>query len=339
MSPVPITRRRGAICCERRQHWRPGQGRGGRRADHGRTQRFGRSAHVGDQQRHRVLAGESARKIDARHFEMQRQPHQLERARARRAQERQVAAAQPSGFGADLVDLSAELELLAGGTVGGQRHDLADRESARIQHREQLGAERAGCARDGDAQRPARAHAASARAASTASPVARQPCAGRFSPGSSRSAVRCPDASTRATASRTAAAASAAPSECSSSMATDRIAASGLADVAARDVRRRAVDRLVEAEPAGAEAGGRQHAERAGDHGGLVRQDVSEEVLGHDHVEATRLLHEQHGARVDQLVRERHVRVVLRHLFHDLDPELRHLQHVLLVDVGHVLSP
>ena len=43
---------------------------------------------------------------------------------------------------------------------------------------------------------------------------------------------------------------------------------------------------------------------------GLVREDVAEQVLGDDHVEAARLAHQQHRARVDELVREPHVGVV-----------------------------
>ena len=76
--------------------------------------------------------------------------------------------------------------------------------------------------------------------------------------------------------------------------------------------------------------------ERARDHRGLVGEDVAEQVLGEQHVEAARLAHEQHRARVDELVRELDVVVVLRHLVHDLDPELRDLEHVRLVHVRHV---
>ena len=72
--------------------------------------------------------------------------------------------------------------------------------------------------------------------------------------------------------------------------------------VLAGDVGRRAVHRLVEPDAALAEARRRQHAERARDHRGLVGEDVAEQVLGDDHVEARRLAQQQHRHRVDELV-------------------------------------
>jgi len=98
------------------------------------------------------------------------------------------------------------------------------------------------------------------------------------------------------------------------------------------------VHRLVEPDAAVAEARRGQHAERAGDLGGLVRQDVAEQVLGDDHVEAARVPHQQHRARVHELVDQRHVGEALGHLLDHLHPELRGLEHVGLVHVRHVLA-
>ena len=88
-------------------------------------------------------------------------------------------------------------------------------------------------------------------------------------------------------------------------------------DVLAGDVGRGAVDRLVQPEravrrPALPERRRRQHAEAPGQDRGLVGQDVAEQVLGDDDIEVGRPPDEEHRARVDELVAERHVRVARR---------------------------
>ena len=52
-----------------------------------------------------------------------------------------------------------------------------------------------------------------------------------------------------------------------------------------RDVGRRAMDGLEHAWSVAADAGAREHSDRAGDHRGFIAEDVAEEVLGEDHVE------------------------------------------------------
>ncbi len=106
----------------------------------------------------------------------------------------------------------------------------------------------------------------------------------------------------------------------------------------AGDVGRRAVDRLVEAERPRAEARRRQQADGAGDHGRLVREHVAEEVLGDDDVEVGRPADELHGGVVDQHVLELHPGVGRGRADDLLSPEARRLEHVGLVDRGH-LSP
>src|SRR5204863_2079631 len=49
-----------------------------------------------------------------------------------------------------------------------------------------------------------------------------------------------------------------------------------IGEVLPRDVRRRSMNRLVQAFALFVERGRRQHADRAGEHGGLVREDVAE---------------------------------------------------------------
>ena len=65
----------------------------------------------------------------------------------------------------------------------------------------------------------------------------------------------------------------------------------------------------------------RQHPHRAGEHGGLVGQDVPEEVLGCDDVEVARPSDEMHRHRVDQHVLVRDVGVLARHLVRHFTPQ------------------
>ena len=108
-------------------------------------------------------------------------------------------------------------------------------------------------------------------------------------------------------------------------------------DVLPGQRRRRPVDRLVEA-GAVAEARRRQHAERAGDRAGFVRQDVAEQVLGDHDVVAARIEGEVHREGVDVLVLERDVGIRLRHLGDRRAPQLRRLEHVGLVDREHLAA-
>ena len=89
---------------------------------------------------------------------------------------------------------------------------------------------------------------------------------------------------------------------------------------------------------------GRVDAARSGvadatDHGtGLVGDDVAEEVVGQDHVEAGRVGHHEDGGRVDVQVVVGDLRVFLGHLVDDALPHVAGVdQHVLLVHEGHVL--
>src|ERR1035437_7112132 len=89
----------------------------------------------------------------------------------------------------------------------------------------------------------------------------------------------------------------------------------------------------------GAADGGRgQHADRAGDDGGLVREDVAEEVFGEHDVEVARNVHQVHGHRVDELELERDRGVVLGDLGDGVSPELRDFEDVGLVDGGDFLA-
>ena len=91
------------------------------------------------------------------------------------------------------------------------------------------------------------------------------------------------------------------------------------------------MNRLVQAARTIAQRSGRQHADRSGELGGLVGEDIPEHVGGHDHIELSGRAHELHGRIVHEHVGERHVRIVRRHRMHRLPPEARGLQHVRLV--------
>ena len=88
----------------------------------------------------------------------------------------------------------------------------------------------------------------------------------------------------------------------------------------AGQVGRRAVDGLVERRSL-AEGGRRQQADRADDHTHLVAQDVAEEVLGQDHVEAVGGLQQLEGGRIHVAVLQLDVRVFPGHLGHHPPPQ------------------
>ena len=124
-------------------------------------------------------------------------------------------------------------------------------------------------------------------------------------------------------------------------MAALETVANRIGQALAGDARCAAVHRLVEAEAAGlrharAEAGRGQQAQRAGDRGRLVRQDVAEQVLGDDHVVVRRLGQDQVGGRIHQRVLDADRWVPRRDLVHHLAPEPAGGQHVGLVDAGQV---
>jgi hypothetical protein len=114
--------------------------------------------------------------------------------------------------------------------------------------------------------------------------------------------------------------------------------ADGIGGIAPSQVGRRAVYRLVECDRP-PERGRRQQPERTAESGGLIAQDVSEEVVREDHVEVPRVQHETQRARVDVHVLEPDVRVFATYLGDHRTPELRGFEHVGLVHRGHEATP
>src|SRR5918994_2001547 len=106
-------------------------------------------------------------------------------------------------------------------------------------------------------------------------------------------------------------------------------------------IRRRAVYGLVEAGCAGlAQRGRGQHAHRAREHGGLIREDVTEEVLGQHYVEPPRVPDQKHRGGIREHVVEPDVRVLTLYVVYDAPPQPACRHHVGLVDGGQVpLAP
>src|SRR5690606_25532778 len=105
-----------------------------------------------------------------------------------------------------------------------------------------------------------------------------------------------------------------------------------IGDALAGDVRRGAVNRLEQAR-AVAEAGAGEQADRAGQHGCGVGEDVAEQVRGHHDVETFWGADQIHRRRVDVLMFQGNIRIFrLVQVLDGLAPQLRDLEHVGLVD-------
>ena len=95
---------------------------------------------------------------------------------------------------------------------------------------------------------------------------------------------------------------------------------------------------FVEAEGAVGEAGGRQHAEGAGDHAGFIGEDVAKHVRGEDNVELVGAVHQLHGGVVHIHVGNGHFGVVGGHFGDYLAPQAGGFEHVGLVHAHEVLA-
>ena len=110
-----------------------------------------------------------------------------------------------------------------------------------------------------------------------------------------------------------------------------------IGDALARDVRGRAVNGLVKAQRARAQTGRGQHADGAGNHGGLVRQDIPEQVAGQNHVKPGRIDHQLHGGVVHIQMAELNIRIFLIvYPGHHLTPQPGGGEHIGLVHRGHL---
>ena len=105
------------------------------------------------------------------------------------------------------------------------------------------------------------------------------------------------------------------------------------------DVGSRAVDGLEYAGSGAADAGTRQHAYGAGDHAGLVGQDVAEHVARRDDVELPGGTDKLHRAVVDIHERQRHVGPVRGHGLGGLAPQTARFEDVRLVDDAEPARP
>ena len=89
--------------------------------------------------------------------------------------------------------------------------------------------------------------------------------------------------------------------------------------------------RFVQAFAAFVQRGGGQHADGAGEHGGLVAQNVAENVAGGDYVKLFGRAHELHGGVVHIHVRKLHVGIIFGHFVEDFFPQFGGFQYVGLV--------
>ena len=86
--------------------------------------------------------------------------------------------------------------------------------------------------------------------------------------------------------------------------------------------------RLKQPRAIAAQGGRGQHADRAGEHGGFVAEDVAKQVAGEQHVELPRGAHQLHGGVIDIHVAHLHAAVIARHYIHPLPPELADIEHI-----------
>ncbi len=90
---------------------------------------------------------------------------------------------------------------------------------------------------------------------------------------------------------------------------------------------------------ASTDGGRRKHAQRAGDDGGFIRKDVSEEIFRKNNIEVARHVHQVHGAGIHVLMFESYAGILAGDLRHRRAPKLRHFENVCLVYRGDFLAP
>ena len=98
------------------------------------------------------------------------------------------------------------------------------------------------------------------------------------------------------------------------------------------------MDGLVQAPGAVAQTGRGDHADGAGDHGGLNGDDVAEHVLGDDDVELAGVLDDLHGTVVHEHLAVLHLGVLSLQAVHDRTPEAAGIQHVGLIHAAELLA-
>ena len=81
---------------------------------------------------------------------------------------------------------------------------------------------------------------------------------------------------------------------------------------------------------------GWQQTDGAGDHAGLIREDVAKHIFRHHHVKLGGIPDQLHGGVVHQNILILHIGVLLRQAVHDGAPQAAGLQHVGLVHAGHL---
>ena len=93
---------------------------------------------------------------------------------------------------------------------------------------------------------------------------------------------------------------------------------------------------LIESEAALIKGCRGQHSDRSRDHGGFIRKNISEHVLGYHNVELLRILHKLHGTVINQHIRKLNLRIICGHLMDNLSPESGGIQNICLIYAGHL---
>ena len=90
------------------------------------------------------------------------------------------------------------------------------------------------------------------------------------------------------------------------------------------------MDRLIQAAACRPQAGGGDHTDGPGDHGGLVGEDVTEHIFRDDHIELGGIFDDLHGTVVHQHVAQLHIGVLRSQPVHDLLPQAAGVQNIAL---------
>ena len=101
--------------------------------------------------------------------------------------------------------------------------------------------------------------------------------------------------------------------------------------ILAGDIRGRAVHGFIQPESAAGQRGRGQHADRAGQHGRQIRQNIAKQIGRDDHIKLFGLAHQLHRGIIDIQMPQFNAGIIRRDAADGLAPELGGLQHIGLV--------
>ena len=92
------------------------------------------------------------------------------------------------------------------------------------------------------------------------------------------------------------------------------------------------MDGLIQTDSTITQAGGRNHTDRAGNHTGLIRKNITKHILGYDDIKLRGIPDQLHSGIIHQHIAVFHLGVLLSHCIADLTPQLGGIQHIGLID-------